>query len=161
MSLNNLLPIKKILCPIDFSDFSFQALDGAGELASHFGAELCVLHVTQLAETVCSLDVFGADTQWDMAGYERAMREGAESELQKVVKREQLRKIAVQPFLLEGYPADKIVGVAEIENVDLIVIATHGRSGWRHMVFGSVAERVIRLAPCPVLVIQIQKPDAN
>ncbi len=155
-----MLPFKKILCPIDFSDFSLQALDQAGELAAHFGAQLCVLHVTQSVEMIYVLAPYGGGAPSDIVRLEREVRKGAKHELQRILKREGLQQIAVQPFLLEGNAADKIVDVAEQEGADLLVISTHGRSGWRHLVFGSVAEKVVRLAPCPVLVVHARKLPA-
>lgn len=156
-----MLPLKRILCPIDFSDFSYQALDQAGELAAHFDAQLCVLHVTQSVEMVYALAPYGGGAPSDIAALEKEARKGAERELRRILKQEHLQQISVQPFLLEGQAADKIVDVAEMEQSDLIVISTHGQGGWRQLVFGSVAEKVIRLAPCPVLVLRAAKAEEN
>lgn len=155
-----MLPIKRILCPIDFSDFSLRALDQAGELATHFGAELCVLHVVQSPETSFALYPYGGEVTWNIADYQKEVREGAERELRKIVERSH-QSIEVRPLLREGNAADEIVNAAELGHIDLIVIATHGLGGWRHLVFGSVAEKVIRLAPCPVLVLRAAKPEEN
>jgi len=64
------------------------------------------------------------------------------------------RELHVRQIVVLGEAADEIVRMSEEQRVDLIVIATHGQTGWRHMVFGSVAEKVVRLAPCPVLTIR-------
>lgn len=153
-----MLPIKKILCPVDFSDFSCEALSDAGELAAHFGAELYVLHVTQSLENLSMLSPYPGSLPWDMEGYEKAVRDGAEEELGKIIARQHLQGIAVRPLLRHGYPTDEIVEAARASKADLLVIATHGLGGWRHLMFGSVAEKVIRLSCCPVLVTHSQKP---
>lgn len=79
-----------------------------------------------------------------------ALRECAQNKLRALVEAPRFEAIA--PLLRDGNAADVIVSAAEGERADLIVISTHGLGGWRHLVFGLVAEKVIRLAPCPVLV---------
>ncbi len=151
-----MLPFKRILCPVDFSDFSYQALDKAGELAAHFRAQLCVLHVAPPVETAYDLDPYLGPIPSHVADYQEAVTEGARQKLGEVIEHKHFG-IEVLPLLREGNAADEIVNTIGMENSDLIVIATHGLSGWRHLVFGSVAEKVIRLAPCPVLVTHAQK----
>ena len=143
-----MLPFHTILCPIDFSEPSYMALQGAVEMASHFQAELVLLHVV-------SAPPIPADPAYVFEG-----PEGYQQEL-VVAARERLAIAAKQipPDLKsrtvtgEGDPADEIVRYATTLGADLIVIATHGLTGWRHLVFGSVAEKVIRLTERPVLVI--------
>lgn len=152
-----MLPITKILCPVDFSDFSYQALDKAGELAAHFGAELFVLHVMQTLETAYSIGSYEGMLTFDVTAYEKAIREAAKGQLQAVVERHP-SGVELRPLLREGHAASEIVEAAQNSEADLIVLATHGLSGWRHLVFGSVAEKVIRLAHCPVLVTRVTPP---
>ncbi len=151
-----MLPFQRILCPIDFSDFSYQALDKAGELAAHFGAQLCVLHVAPPVETAYDLDPNLGSIPWHVADHQEGVTEGARKKLEEIIEHKHFG-IEVRPLLLEGNAADQIVSAAGMENSDLVVISTHGQGGWRHLVFGSVAEKVIRLAPCPVLVTRAQK----
>lgn len=147
-----MLPVKKILCPLDFSDFSLQALQDAAELAQHFGAELHVLHVIQVIETAYGLAPFPQTVSWDMTTYKKAARSGAEQELRETLEKLKLPDIPIFSAVHDGQPADEIVEFARRNDIDLVVIPTHGRSGWRHVVFGSVAEKVVRLSPCRVLV---------
>ena len=70
-------------------------------------------------------------------------------------------EVTLRKVIGHGNPADEIVKEAHGENTDLIVIATHGLAGWRRFIFGSVAEKVIKMAPCPVLSIQVQPQDVE
>lgn len=135
---------KTILVPIDFSESSEAALDWATVLARDTGATLLLIHV----ETV-PLTTGGGE-------YIYAIPEPPTQELQ-----ERLAKVApkdpqvpVVRRLLAGDPADAIVRTAESENVDLIVMGTHGRRGITRLLMGSVAEAVVRRAPCPVLTVK-------
>jgi nucleotide-binding universal stress UspA family protein len=142
-----MLPIKKILYPTDFSEASYEALRAANELALHFSAELCLVNVV-------SPDV---QTSPDLAGSGLVLREVEaldESSLQKVVREMVPKELHARQIVAVGEAADEIIRISEEEKVDLIVIASHGQTGWRRLVFGSVAEKVVRLAPCPVLTIR-------
>lgn len=150
-----MLPLQKILCPIDFSDASFAAMKQAGELAQHFGASLVVLHVlTPLAPEI------GAEVYMASRSYEDDNLAATQRDLQAAVA--QSAPVGVETHVLTriGRAADEIVAAAEIEEADLIVIATHGLTGWRHLVFGSVAEQVVRSAPCAVLTIHAEAARA-
>ena len=147
-----MLPIKKILCPTDFSDPSYKAVTAASELAKHFSAELIVIHVVP---PVPGLDVdFMTSTDFDVTGYQNEIERYAEQDLQKEILKIPNEGLRIRSKLLTGKPADQIVQFAKDEKVDLIVIATHGRTGLNHLVFGSVAEKVVRLAGHPVLTIR-------
>ena len=142
-----MLPFKKILYPTDFSEASYQALKAANELAAHFSAELSIVHVVSPV----------VQTSPDFAPGALALQEmeaSAEKSLQEVVKQRVSKELHVRQIVVLGEAADKIIRMSEEEKVDLIVIATHGQTGWRHLVFGSVAEKVVQLAPCPVLTIR-------
>jgi len=146
-----LLPLTKILCPTDFSDPATLAIEAGAELARHFQAELILFHV---AAPMPSLPpkMVGARASVDH------LREGLLEEGRRSL--EELRastlpaELAVRLELREGDAASEIVRGAEELEVSLIAIATHGRTGWRHFVSGSVAEKVVRTAPCPVLAIR-------
>jgi len=153
-----MLPLKKILCPTDFSGFSFEAIEQGAELARHFDAQLCILHVTQKVQPVQGMSPFlGYESPYGPQ-YGQAVRVGAEHELDKIVERHHLNGIRVRALLKMGHPVDEIVATAEEEHTDLLVIATHGLSGWRHLLFGSVTDKVLRLASCPVLITRVKQP---
>jgi universal stress protein A len=142
-----MLPLKKILYPTDFSEASYEALNAANELTLVFSAELCLVHVV-------SPDV---QTSPELAGSGLILEEIealAENSLQEVVKQRVPKDLHTRQIVVLGEAADEIIRMSEEEKTDLIVIATHGQSGWQHLVFGSVAEKVVRLAPCPVLTIR-------
>jgi nucleotide-binding universal stress UspA family protein len=149
------LPFHKVLCPLDFSEPSYKALNSAAELASHFGAELVIVHVIPTP-----VPGIPADPTYAFAGpeeYEKALRANAKEQLALALQRlpEGLR---LRTAIGSGDAADEIARLATAEAADLIVIATHGLTGWRHLVFGSVAEKVIRLADRPVLVVPVHEP---
>ena len=154
-----MLNMNTILCPTDFSEASAEALDYAAGMAARFGARLCVLHVTQpvqpIPATVPIVDYSGFDT----SGYEDIMREHATSELSELLKRPSLANVDVESEVRRGYPTDEILRAAEEMNADLIVIATHGATGWRRYVFGSVTEKVLHQSSCPVLVTPVREPE--
>lgn len=142
-----MFPVKKILCPTDFSEPSYEALARAAEFARHFGAHLTVLNVTStLAEE--ARPGHYADSEYDQL----EMSLNREKVCQLIAERIPV-SVEASPLVVLGDAAHEIVRVARNESIDLIVIATHGLTGWRHLVFGSVAERVLRLAQCPVLVL--------
>jgi universal stress protein A len=148
-----MLPYKRILCPIDFSEPSYTALRRAQELARHFGAELFVAHVIP---TLPGPHLFAdppVATSFDVSLYQQEMALNAEKMLKEVVSRRISPEVRTRDQVTTGEAASEILRIAGQEHADLIVIASHGLTGWRRLVFGSVAERVVRLAPCPVLTI--------
>lgn len=147
-----MLPIKKILCPTDFSEPSYEAVRVANELAVHFSSWLCLLHVVSLTPILSTTVV---PTAFDVNAYQKALEDSAREQLQKAVAQyisKELRNC--RPVIVSGSAADEIIRIAEEEQADLIVIATHGLTGWRHLIYGSVTERVVQQAPCPVLAIR-------
>ncbi|MBN1572819.1 MAG: universal stress protein [Deltaproteobacteria bacterium] len=145
-----MLTIKKILCPVDFSEPSYEALRIAGELASNFSAELCVIHV--VTENI-NFDGLVNILSLDVKSIQQRILEKYKKKLKKVIEKKVSMNVRVDPIVFEGNPAGDIVKIAELENPDIIVMATHGQTGWRHLVFGSVAEKVVRLTKYPVLTI--------
>jgi nucleotide-binding universal stress UspA family protein len=145
-----MLPIHRILCPLDFSEPSYKALQVAIEMASYFKAELLLTHFV-----APSTPGVPADPLLAFAGnetYEQAAKRAAKEQLASASKRipAELKSRTVVGI---GDAAEEIVRLAKTEAADLVVICTHGLTGWRHLVFGSVAEKVIRLSDRPVLVI--------
>jgi len=147
-----MLPIKKILCPTDFSEPSYEALKRADELAMHFSAELILVHVVPPIPIIPSTDV---PEEVHTPSYPLDLESKARDTLQRVVESYVSHETKANAMVLHGNVADEIVKAAEHEDVDILVTATHGLTGWQRLLFGSVAEKVIRLAPCPVLSIQI------
>jgi nucleotide-binding universal stress UspA family protein len=144
--------IRKILCPVDFSETSDLALLYAISLARAFNAELDVLHV--VAPPVTSLPgehFLGDFVQADMDALASACRERVDRLLAEAPCTEH---IAVTPLVVCGIPYLEIIRVAGESQADLLVMGTHGRSGIEHLLIGSVAERVVRKAPCPVLTVK-------
>jgi nucleotide-binding universal stress UspA family protein len=148
-----MLQIKKIVCPVDFSLCANQALEYAQNMAKVFDAELCLLHAYE--------DPAAYVTPVPMSGY---VGPGAEMlhELRKQVEMrlEETRVKVVQngvrarAELLEGTPYRVVIDWAKEYKADLIVIGTHGHTGFTHALLGSVTERVVRMAECPVLTIR-------
>jgi nucleotide-binding universal stress UspA family protein len=147
-----MLPISKILCPSDFSEPSLAALETASELAVHFGSQLTVLHVVSPMPPVPSGHVLGP---FDVDAYECQLVDDSRQTLKKMV-RKRLGDIQANVRIESGDAAMCIVDTAADEKSGLIVIATHGQTGWRRLVFGSVAEKVVRMAACPVLTVRVQ-----
>jgi nucleotide-binding universal stress UspA family protein len=146
-----MLPLHTILCPIDFSDPSLYALDVAKELALHFNARLILLHAVTPLPTAPTLN---AASSVHTGPYQEALEKSSREELNEVIKRRIPAEVLTLPVVENGRPPDEIARTARTEGVDLIVMATHGHTGWRRFLFGSVAEKAVRLAPCPVLTIQ-------
>ncbi|CUU02407.1 MAG: universal stress protein [Fimbriimonadales bacterium] len=141
------LPFKKILAPTDFSEPSYLALDMAIELADHFDAELHLLHV------VPPLHVVPVPVNVEIPLYEMELKEAAERSMQEVMEQRIPKHLTTFATVVWGDPADEIIAYQKEKGIDLIVIATHGRSGWKRFVFGSVTEKVVRYPTCPVLTI--------
>lgn len=150
-----MLPIHKIVCPTDFSDPSYEGLKVAKEFAEHFSAELIVVHVIFPGPIVPGV----AEPGFHIPAALKTMQETAEKTLADLTKQKMLADISVRPQVIQGKPAYEIVDLADSEKADLIVIATHGESGWQKFLFGSVTEKVIRMASCPVLTIQQPKEE--
>ncbi|MEO8601345.1 MAG: universal stress protein [bacterium] len=140
-----------IVVPLDFSDQSQQALEYAVGLAQASKAEIVALHVVEPVFFAGSGEAFGGgyDTRMVYDELERAARE----ELAVVSAALAKRRIAVRTLLRTGVAHEVIVAAARRLKADLIVMSTHGRTGLSHLVMGSVAERVVRGAACPVLTM--------
>lgn len=152
-----MLPFKRILAPTDFSDASLKAIDRAAEIAAFFKGELCLLHVVEPMPATSPEFDYG----FDVSGYEPGLYSNAEERLQEILEKHSSGEVKVRTLLRYGEASREIVGFAEQESSDLIVIATHGLTGWRHLVFGSVAEKVVRLAPCAVMTFRFADPQGG
>jgi nucleotide-binding universal stress UspA family protein len=144
-----MLPLKKIVSPTDFSPASQNGLDAAIELAKHFGAEIVLVNVLPVLPAAPSDPNF----VFEVPEYERALHVDAERRLAELAGELTAKGIIVRTEVGHGDAGAEIVRVAKDEAADVIVIATHGSTGWRHVMFGSVAEKVVRLAHRPVLSV--------
>ncbi|MBI2898127.1 MAG: universal stress protein [Deltaproteobacteria bacterium] len=131
--------IRSILAPVDFSEPSRSALDFALQLARRFDASLTILHVYEAPS--------GTDEHERVGQAARDAVEGLRTELSRA-------DVLVQAVAAVGSPADQILDWARAHGFDLIVMGTHGRRGLGHLVLGSVAEHVVRSAPCPVVTLR-------
>lgn len=145
-----MLKIKKILCPTDFSEPSLKGLEVGVDLATLFKAKLDVVYVLPILPATAK----DPNLHFAIPEYERMIHKDSEQQLQAVVSQHVPKNLKVQTLIGHGNPAHEIVRLAQEEKADLIVIATHGHTGFHHLVVGSVAEKVIRLAPCPVLAVR-------
>lgn len=147
-----MLSFRKILCPTDFSDPSYRALATADELARRYQAELHVLHVVMPVPLV-ELPPGSGTVAFDVKKYEADMLAVFGNTLEEALSKYVKPDVEVHRYVEMGDPAHEIVVLAEKIKPDVIVIATHGRTGLKRFIFGSVAEAVVRRAPCAVLTI--------
>ena len=148
-----MLPVKKILCPTDFSEPSYEALKVADELATHFGATLHVVNVVPVVPIV-EAPIGVESASFNVASYQQELEGQAERSIKNLVGQKVSKGVNVVSDVLIGNDAGEILRYAQDNGVDLIVIATHGRSGWRRFISGSVTEQVVRQSSCPVLTIR-------
>jgi universal stress protein A len=153
--------IRKILCPTDFSGHTDAALGYASVLASESGATLYIVHVDEYRDATAALGeaALSYPAPWAVAD-----RCEVRHQLEKV--RPTRPSVDFEHRYLSGGPIREIVEFAERENVDLIVMGSHGRTGISRLLMGSVAEGVARRAPCPVMIVKqphksAEKPAPN
>ena len=151
-----MLPVKKIVCPTDFSEPSYEALKTAVEMADHFSAELVVVHVVT---PIPFIPIHDDPSSFNLPVYEKEMETSAQKSLAQVFEEKIPKSLNCRTLVMQGDPAPQIVRLTDDEAADIIVIATHGLTGWRKFMFGSVTEKVIRLANCPVLSIRVPSSE--
>jgi len=144
------IQIQRILLPTDFSTYSAAATQYACELAMRFDSELHILHT--LEHHLSSTPTFGFGL--DLPTFISESKAAAEKKLAGIVDSDWSPGRTVIKGVSEGSPRVEIVRYAREANIDLIVLSTHGRSGLSHVMLGSVAESVVRTAPCPVLTVR-------
>jgi nucleotide-binding universal stress UspA family protein len=144
---------KKILVATDFSEGSDEALDRAIEMAKVSGAEIEVLHVIELAEE------FPFGTTYFDADY-GVLYASVDRELARRADRARAAGLRCETKIIEGTATTDIIQRAQRIGADLVVVGTHGRTGLAHIVLGSVAERVVRRASCPVLTVPFSRKAA-
>jgi nucleotide-binding universal stress UspA family protein len=145
--------IQKIVCPVDFSNCAQQALNYASELAKQFDAELSIVHAYE--------DPAAYVTPMPMSGYVGPgaellleLRKQLEVRLAQTKAEVEARGVRVRSELLEGTPYRVVLDWAKEFGADMIVVGTHGHTGLTHALLGSVTERIVRMAHCPVLTIR-------
>ncbi len=140
--------IRRILITTDFSEYAACALDYALSLADAHDADLHILHVVEHKHTKAKK---GAKQR---KASTKTLEENARRKMNKFVAERIEPTVAVRPIVLAGHPASEIVRYARSHSIDVIVIATHGRTGLAHAFLGSIAEKVVRYSPVPVLAVK-------
>ncbi len=145
--------IKKILFPVDFTTATDKILPFVKDMVRAFNAKLYIMHVIRSPEEFAGFEMGPA---W-YAALEKDLKEGAEKSMRRLVA-EQLEDLGdVETKIEVGDIVDTIIGFVNDNDIDMIIIGTHGRKGLEKVMFGSVAEGVIKDAPCPVLTINPYK----
>jgi len=148
-----MLPVKNILCPTDFSDPSYEALKAADELAAHFGATLHIINVVPLVPIV-EAPIGVESASFNVASYQQELEGQAQKSLKNLAEQKITRGVSAVTEVLIGNAAGEVIRYAGEKGIDMIVIATHGLSGWRRFISGSTTEQIVRQAACPVLTIR-------
>ena len=151
-----MITLRRILIPIDFSPHSEQALKYGVALAEKFEAELFLIHAFQDVSIYQTEVVSGAPPIMPPVEQLTASARGA---MERLVQEKNLRRFGTHTDIVEGAPVEEIVDYAKEKNIDLIVMGTHGRGWLAHVLMGSVAEKVVRKAPCPVLTVRIAEHE--
>ncbi len=147
---------KKILFPVDLSEVSPKLVPYVKEMAVTFSAEVHLLFVARILQHFTSIYV----PHPSVNKFEAEMVKGAEKRLQEFVD-EHFRDDSPKAQVVLGDPAAEILNYAQAEGIDLIIIGTHGRKGLEHIIFGSVAERVVKKSLVPVLTVNPYKEPAE
>jgi nucleotide-binding universal stress UspA family protein len=146
----------KILLPIDFSPSSPAALEMAADLAKHFHAKLYLVHVIPMFPTTTIPDMIPE------AVYIQEAKVYAEGHLTKCKAALKVSGVKSASIVEVGNDvAGNIMEVIDREHIDMVIISTHGISGWHPLVFGSIAEKVVKLVQCPLLLLHSAKPGAK
>lgn len=143
-----MIQLTRILLPSDFSELSSEATKYACALTEQFDAELHVLHVDENI----ALPEYSVGVDWDKLALDA--KKAAEAQMENLLDPTWVEGRAVVKATAQGPPFLEIIRYARKHDIDLIVMATHGRSGVAHLLIGSVAEKVVRKAPCPVLTVR-------
>jgi nucleotide-binding universal stress UspA family protein len=145
---------RPILYATDFSDASVPAFRVAVDTARERRKPLVIVHVAA-APVVAIGDGFADGRTYDLlvASIER----DAQTRVKRLVARARARGVRARALVLRGVPFETIVSAARRTRAELVVIGTHGRTGWRRLMLGSVAARVVGMAPCPVLTVGARK----
>jgi universal stress protein A len=146
------MAIKRILVPVDFSKDSLRALAYAGDLGASLNSELQLLHVVDQTYLATAHELMAANPKFAKLLAEQW--QAAAAQMARITAALKKKGRPVRPLIKRGSPAQVIVDTAKRNGAELIVMGTHGRTGLAHMLIGSVAERVVRTARCPVLTVR-------
>jgi len=147
-----MIRLKNVMVATDFSQTSEKALDYGRAFARTFGATLHVVHVVENAFTRMTAGEFGVLNFEEIL---REMQEASQKELDKLVRDDDRRELHARAAVTTAH--DAALGIstyAKDEKIDIIIMGTHGRAALAHMLMGSVAEKIVRMAPCPVLTVR-------
>jgi nucleotide-binding universal stress UspA family protein len=150
------MAIERILCPVDFSKFSVWAFTHASSLAQHFGAKLFVQYVVELGQYP------SADFAPNAYAYDEfcsTLLSQGEAQLRAFIQAHRKYEVAPECIASKGMAADSVLSFAKQQAIDLIVMGTHGRRGFERLMLGSVTEKVLRMAQCPVLAVPEPRSD--
>ena len=148
------IDVDRILVPVDFSDHTPALLEWGAHLAEQHGSCVILLHAYHLPVEFQQLE--GAYLPPD---FWASVKTEAEQQLGSLAEQLRAKGIEVETAVCEGYAATVIVEEAAARDADLIVIGTHGLSGLKHLLLGSIAERVVQKAPCPVLTVKTPRAE--
>jgi nucleotide-binding universal stress UspA family protein len=143
-----MISLKKILCPIDHSDCSKEALKYAVSFAMKDEAKLLLLHIIDIRSFNEGLDAMSTQIP------NEETLEQLRVKLLDCIPEEIRDDLDVEAIVIQGIPFAEIISTAKEKEIDMIVIGSHGRTGISHMMLGSVSEKVVRKAPCPVLTVR-------
>lgn len=153
---------RKILVPLDFSPSSDAALEMATDLAQHFQAALHLVHIVPMFPLDRGTEFFSGVKFFDDAALLQGVKKNTELQLEPRLAALVSRGIEASSSIEVGNDvAGNIMIVIEREHIDMVVISTHGISGWHPVIFGSVAEKVVKLVTCPLLLLRSVKAAAS
>ena len=140
---------KKILCPVDFSEFTDEILEYAVNIAQKYNSELHLIHIIPNLNYFTPYESFF--TPENLIVVEKNMETEVNKDFDELMKK---INVPAKKIIKNGAAFVEIINYARTESMDLIIIGTHGRTGLEHILIGSVAERVLRKSPCPVLTVR-------
>jgi universal stress protein A len=144
------LPVKRILVPVDFSECSVFALRYAANLAQQVEASIILAHVASSLIAPPEMEY----VQLDLRKFRGEVEKHASAKLVALAQKEIPATVHASPIVRHGAAWEEITTLAKERQVDLIIIGSHGYTGFKHMIMGSTAEKVVRYAGCPVLVVR-------
>ncbi len=150
-----MIKLKKVLVPTDFSESARHALTYGMSFAREYRAELVLLHVVENLTVGYASDLFPvpmAEVFQEISGY-------AKTELAKLGQEARERGLTVQEQVVQGKPSAEIIRFAAANQIDIIVLGTHGKGMLDQALFGSTTERVVRRSPCPVLTVRMAEHE--
>lgn len=140
---------KKVLCPVDFSEFTAEIVQYAHDIAKKYGAELHMLHVLPNLTYYTPYESFL--TPENLIAIEKSIQSEVDNDFTNLLKH---LDVKVKKVMKEGVVFLEIINYIKAESIDLVVMGTHGRGAIEHILIGSVAEKVVRKSPCPVMTIR-------